>query len=155
MRLNKAGLIFCGIYIPFAALLFFISYSSQDTKSIYFASQIAVLPGVMLLEALGLQKWVIAHPWANSTPLFFLLSVVLCYLAGWGCSGLARLVGRPAKTTAIGSTRTAPKPDRVHPALVPRWAVAERGLRVHRDEGPRQMKGRAKSLRGRPTRPNP
>ena len=98
MQLNRAGLIFSGIYAALAALLFFVYFTTQDTKGAFVAGQIAVIPGVMLLSSLGLDQWIWAHPWINNYPVFFLLSLLLCYLIGWACSCVARLLGNLLKS---------------------------------------------------------
>lgn len=92
MKLNRIGLILCSGYVAFSALLFLVMYSSQDTKSMYVAGQIAVLPAILLFSALGLEHWVIAHPWVNNFPVHVIISLVLCYLLGWGLSRLAKFV---------------------------------------------------------------
>jgi hypothetical protein len=92
MKLNRSGLILCSVYVAFSALLFLVMYSSQDTKSVYVAGQIAVLPAILLFSALGLEHWVIVHPWADNFPVHFIISLVLCYLLGWVLSRLAKSV---------------------------------------------------------------
>jgi|SRR5262245_3407581 len=94
MKLNRPGLILCGAYAAFSLLLTWFSYSTADIKSRVFFEQVAVPPAILLIGALGFEKTVMLHPWMNTIPMFFVLSLVLMYLVGWALSGVRRMLGK-------------------------------------------------------------
>src|SRR5262245_59818021 len=94
MKLNRPGLILCGVYAAFSLLLIWFGYSTADVKSRVFLEKVAVLPAILLIGVLGLEKTVMLHPWMYTIPTFFVLSLVLMYLVGWALSSIRRMLGK-------------------------------------------------------------
>jgi len=53
MKLNRPGLILCGVYAAFSLQLIWFSYSTADIKSRVFLEQVAVLPAILLIGGSG------------------------------------------------------------------------------------------------------
>lgn len=100
MKLNRPGLILCGVYAAFSLLLIWFSYSTADIKSRVYLEQLAVLPAILPIGALGFEKTVILHAWMNTIPTFFVLSLVLMYLVGWALSGVRRMLGATRRSVS-------------------------------------------------------
>jgi hypothetical protein len=90
MKLNRGGLILSAIYAAISIPLILLAYSTSDFKGAYVLGQLAGAPAGMLFTYLGAVPFVMRHPWLNNIPVFFLISLALCYVIGWICSCLAR-----------------------------------------------------------------
>jgi hypothetical protein len=89
--LNRGGLILCGIYSAIALPLFAVSYLSSDIKAQLFWKQLAMAPAMILTTIFGAENAIVALPWLNSVPCFFLLNLLMMYPIGWGISRLTYL----------------------------------------------------------------
>jgi len=92
MKLNQGGLILCVIYLAVSAPLMLLAYNASDFKGAYVLNQLALLPAGMLFSYLGAVDLVMEHSWLNNTPVFFLISLALCYGIGWIFSHAVRLL---------------------------------------------------------------
>jgi len=92
--LNRIGLIVCGVYATFSLLVILMRNPAADVKSLVALEQLAILPYILFVEAMGFRKTVILTPWMNTIPTGFVLSLVLMYLVGCTLSGILRLSGK-------------------------------------------------------------
>jgi hypothetical protein len=99
MKLNRGGLILCGIYaaISFALFMFAYFYFANETSAQVLKGQVILLqlagaPAMMLLTYTGLiDPLMRACPWMNNFFVFFTMSLAIMYLIGWGISSLGRI----------------------------------------------------------------
>jgi hypothetical protein len=91
VKLSRAGLIFCGIYVAFAGLLLVLSYFSRDPKATFLFAQFSTIPLGILVSIFHLDSVVIEKPWLNNVYVFFVLNLAFLYLAGSALGRLFRL----------------------------------------------------------------
>jgi hypothetical protein len=106
LKLDLGGLILCAIYLVISLPLMLLAYTASTPKGTYVFLQLALFPAVILAGVLGRLcrypescwwwslDFVIGNPWLNNTPVFFLISLAICYVIGWTCSLIARLLMR-------------------------------------------------------------
>jgi hypothetical protein len=95
VKLKRAGLILCGIYVAFAGLLLVVSYFSGDQKGTFLFAQLSTFPVGMIVSIFRLDSLVIENPWLNNVYVFFVLNLVILYPVGIVIGHLFRL--DPAK----------------------------------------------------------
>jgi hypothetical protein len=91
MKVNRGGLISCGIYAAYSLSMFAIGYFQfpNNLKGGWFFNQLAIAPSGMLLTYTGLIGPLMgAFPWMNNLYFGFALSLAIMYLIGWGFSRL-------------------------------------------------------------------
>jgi hypothetical protein len=91
VKLNRAGLIFCGIYVALAGLLLVLSYFSRDPKGTFLIAQLSTFPLGMIVAIFRLDSVVIENPWLNNVYVFFVLNLVFLYPVGSAIGRLFRL----------------------------------------------------------------
>ena len=99
MKLNRGGLILCGVYAAISLALFAFAYfyfanetSAQVLKGQVILLQLAGAPAMMLLTYTGLIDPLMKFcPWMNNFFAFFAMSLGIMYLIGWGISSLGRI----------------------------------------------------------------
>jgi hypothetical protein len=98
VRLSKVGLIVCGMYTAYFAVLMGGSYAAGDSASALYAA-LAMLPAglfLSLLESiLGYSHLpFLPYSWMNSSYFCYPVGLVIAYLFGWAMSAVGRLLVR-------------------------------------------------------------
>jgi hypothetical protein len=96
VKLSRAGLVCCGFYVFWFALLVGRSYF-VDTKTGYFLAYFAVVPAVFLVSGLtallGVSKFPIESP-LNDIYVLGVVSLVFSYLFGATLGAIGRAITR-------------------------------------------------------------
>jgi hypothetical protein len=96
VKLSRAGLVCCGFFALWFALLVGRSYF-VDTKTAWFLTQLAVAPAVFLVSALmallGVSKFPVESPF-NNLYVFGVINLVLSYVFGWTLGAIGRALVR-------------------------------------------------------------
>lgn len=87
MRLNRGGLIGCGIYGGIFVLLVGLEFVA-DPKGVVVLGQLAVLPAAILLKYSGLMTLIPADSWMNEGFFPLAVSLVIAYCVGWVINGI-------------------------------------------------------------------
>jgi hypothetical protein len=93
VRLNRGGLIGCGIYAGIFLLLVGLEFVA-DPKGVAVLGQFAVLPAGILLTFSGLNRILPDDSWMSSGYFALALSLVIAYCVGWAINGIAHLQDR-------------------------------------------------------------
>lgn len=82
VRLNKGGLILCGVYTVIFIVMAAEAYFADDPKGVAFFGQLAVFPALASLSWLGLIELIPVDSRLNSVFFLFPLSLAITYLIG-------------------------------------------------------------------------
>ncbi len=93
MRLNRGGLIGCGIYAGIFLLLIGLEFIA-DPKGVVVLGQFAVFPAGMLFAFSGLYEIIPHNSWMSSGYFALALSLVIAYFIGCALSAIVSLLRR-------------------------------------------------------------
>jgi len=96
VKLNKGGLICCGMYTAcFLVLIgfgYFVPFADPKTGGLYIA--LAMMPAALFLSVLGVclgfRDFPSPDSWMNSVAFFYAVSLIMSYLFGWTLSAIGR-----------------------------------------------------------------
>jgi len=112
VKLNKAGLICCGMYTAYFLVLIGFGYGPfADTKTGGLYIALATMPAALLLwvleACLGFRDFPSPDSWKNCAAIFYAGNLVISYLFGWTLSAIVR--------------RLAPRLDRLDERVLDRF----------------------------------
>jgi hypothetical protein len=93
MKLNRGGLICCGIYIGIFVLCIGLEFGAAP-EAIPLLGLLAVFPAAILLGFSGLHKLIPNDSWMSSGYVDLALSLIISYLVGWAISWIVRRLMR-------------------------------------------------------------